>query len=100
MEKERLDDLQLDGLKILQNPQGYNFTSDSVLLANFVQTKHKDICVEVGTGCGIISILVNYKEKPKKIYAFEIQKDVAELANTINYEIISRISPRVERRYI
>lgn len=95
MEKERLDDLQLDGLKILQNPQGYNFTSDSVLLANFVQTKHKDICVEVGTGCGIISILVNYKEKPKKIYAFEIQKDVAELAkkniqlnNIQNIEII------------
>lgn len=71
---ERIDDLQLDGLKIVQDTNGYGFTSDSVLLANFVKAKHSDICVEIGSGSGIISILVNYKEKPKKIYAFEIQE--------------------------
>ena len=77
---ERIDDLNLDGLKIIQKINGYGFTSDSVLLANFVKTKKKDICVEIGTGSGIISVLVNYKEKPQKIYAFEIQKEAAELA--------------------
>lgn len=77
---ERLDDLQLDGLKIIQKQKGYGFTSDSVLLANFVKTKHNDICLEIGTGCGIISILVEHKEKPKKIYAFEMQKNQAILA--------------------
>ena len=77
---ERLDDLNLDGLKIIQKVGGYGFTSDSVLLANFVQTKHSDFCVEIGAGCGIISILVNYKEKPQKIHAFEIQQDQAQLA--------------------
>lgn len=77
---ERLDDLNLDGLKIIQKVGGYGFTSDSVLLANFVQTKHSDFCVEIGAGSGIISVLVNYKEKPKQICAFEIQKDQAELA--------------------
>ena len=56
---ERLDDLNLDGLKIIQRKDGYNFTSDSVLLANFVKTKKTDICVEIGAGCGVISILVN-----------------------------------------
>ena len=77
---ERLDDLNLDGLKIIQKIDGYGFTSDSVLLANFVKTKKTDVCVEVGVGSGIISILVNYKEKPQKIFAFELQKDVANLA--------------------
>ena len=77
---ERLDDLNLDGLKIIQKVDGYGFTSDSVLLANFVKTKKSDICIEIGAGSGIISILVNYKEKPKKIYAFEIQKEAASLA--------------------
>lgn len=77
---ERLDDLNLDGLKIIQKTNGYGFTSDSVLLANFVKAKKNDTCVEIGMGSGIISILVNYKEKPKKIIAFEIQKEVASLA--------------------
>ena len=77
---ERLDDLQLDGLKIIQKKDGYGFTSDSVLLANFVKTKHSDKCVEIGAGCGIISLLVNYKEKPSKIFAFEMQKNPFDLA--------------------
>jgi len=77
---KRIDDLQLDGLKIMQEEGGYGFTSDAVLLANFVKTKKSDICAEIGTGSGVISILVNYKEKPKKIYAFEIQPNVAKLA--------------------
>lgn len=77
---ERLDDLQLDGLKIIQKIDGYGSTSDSVLLANFVKTKKTDICVEIGAGCGIISILVNYKERPKKIFAFELQSDACDLA--------------------
>lgn len=79
-EGERLDDLQLGGLKIIQKIGGYGFTSDSVLLANFVKTKHTDVCLEVGTGSGIISILVNYKEKPSKIFAFELQKEQSDLA--------------------
>lgn len=77
---ERLDDLNLDGLKIIQKVDGYGFTSDSVLLANFVKAKKSDKCVEIGVGSGIISILVNYKEKPQKIYGFEIQKETALLA--------------------
>ncbi len=78
--KERIDDLNLDGLKLYQDVDGYTFTSDAVLLANFVKTKKTDTCVEIGTGSGIISILVNYKEKPKDIFAYEIQESVAHLA--------------------
>ena len=79
-DSERLDDLQLDGLKIIQDKNKYNFTSDSALLANFVSAKKNDNCVEIGCGSGVISILVNHKCNPKKIYAFEIQKSMAELA--------------------
>ena len=76
----RLDDLNLNNLKIFQYTNGYAFTSDSVLIANFVKTKKSDVCVEIGTGSGIISILVNYKTNPKMIYAFEMQHDYVLLA--------------------
>ena len=76
---ERLDDLQLGGLKIIQKVDGYGFTSDSVLLANFVKAKKSDVRVEIGAGGGIISLLVNYKQKPAKIFAYELQKSQCEL---------------------
>lgn len=76
----RLDDLNLDNLKLYQYIEGYNFTSDSVILANFVKAKKSDVCVEIGAGSGIISVLVNYKNNPQKIYAFELQEKYAILA--------------------
>ena len=92
MEERRLDDLNLDGLKIYQYKNGYCFTSDSVLLANFVNTKKSDECVEIGAGSGIISILVNYKTKPKKIYAFEFQPKYAKLMqDNLQYNKIDNI---------
>ena len=76
---ERIDDLQLNGLKIIQNVSGYTFTSDSVLLANFVKAKRSNNLLEIGTGTGIISILVNEKQKPNSIIALEIQEKYANL---------------------
>ena len=71
---ERIEDLQCQGLKIIQDSDLYAFTSDSVILANFIKTKSKDVVVEIGAGSGVISILVQAKNKLKKIYAFEIQE--------------------------
>lgn len=76
---ERLEDLQCDNLKIIQNKTLYTFTSDSVILANFVKTKKNDIAVEIGAGCGVISILVQAKNKLQKIYAFELQPQMQDL---------------------
>ena len=42
---ERIEDLQCKGLKIIQDDELYSFTSDSVILANFVKTKANDVCV-------------------------------------------------------
>lgn len=79
-ENERLDDLQIGGLKIIQDKTKYCFTSDSAILANFVSAKKSDKVCEIGTGTGVISILLTHKQNPEKIYAFEVQKETAELA--------------------
>ncbi len=76
---ERIEDLQCNGLKIIQNKSLYTFTSDSVILANYVKTKKNDTVVEIGAGSGVISILVQAKNKLKKIFAFELQKSMQEL---------------------
>ena len=81
----RLDDLNLNGLKLYQYIDGYAFTSDSVILSNFIKTTKKDICVEIGSGSGIISILVNYKCTPQKIICFEMQEKYANLTK-MNFE--------------
>ncbi len=82
----RLEDLQCKNLKILQNKNLYTFTSDSVVLANFIRTHTNDSAVEIGAGSGVISILVQAKNPIKKIFAFEIQKQMADLARK-NVEI-------------
>ena len=78
-ENERLDDLQLNNLKIIQNKNLYNFTCDAVILANFIKTKHSDIYVDFCTGSGVIPILVNEKQNPKNVYGIEIQKQMYDL---------------------
>lgn len=70
---ERLEDLG-DNLKIIQNKNLYTFTSDSVVLANFLKIKPKENAVEIGGGSGVISILATAKNKFKKIKIFEIQE--------------------------
>lgn len=77
---ERIEDLECYGLKIIQNKNYYTFTSDSVVLANFIKLKKSDKCVEIGTGCGVISVLLTAKTEFDKIYAFEIQDEMARLA--------------------
>ncbi len=80
-ENERIDDLQLNGLKIIQNEKWFCFGIDTVLLANFVKLKkEKATIVDLCTGNGIIPILLTEKTTAEKIYGVEIQKNVAELA--------------------
>lgn len=78
---ERLDDLEYKGLEIIQHSDGYCFTSDSVLVANLVNVKHTDRVVDIGTGSGIIAILIAAKFLPKKVIGVEIQERLAEMAS-------------------
>ena len=80
-ENERIDDLEYEGLKIIQNSKWFCFGIDSVLLSDFAKNIKKDAKVlDIGTGTGIISILLSKKSNSKKIYAIEIQKEVADMA--------------------
>ena len=76
---ERIEDLQFEGLKIIQNKNLYSFTSDSVILANFLKIKPKEIAVEIGSGSGVISILASKKTKCKKFFAVELQERMFDL---------------------
>ncbi len=78
---ERIDDLQYKGLKIIQNTDGFCFGIDSILLTEFARDmkKNKKI-VDLGTGTGILPILLSKKVEASKIIGIEIQKDVAEMA--------------------
>ena len=78
---ERIDDLGFENLKIIQNSEGFCFGIDSVLLSDFSKNLKRDsVVVDIGTGTGIISILLSKKSKLKKIYGVEIQEEVADMA--------------------
>ena len=80
-ENERIDDLEYKGLKIIQNVNGFCFGIDSILLADFAkEIKENAIVVDLGTGTGIISILLSKKTKLKKIIGIEVQKEVYDMA--------------------
>ncbi len=78
---ERIDDLEYKGLKIIQNQKGFCFGIDSVLISDFAKdVKNNSVGVDLGTGTGIISILLSAKTKLSKIIGVEVQKDVADMA--------------------
>ena len=78
---ERLDDLQCDGLYLIQNPDKFCLGIDAVLLSNFVKVKKDGYAVDLCTGSGIVPILLSTKTKAKKITGIEIQSDIADMAS-------------------
>ena len=76
---ERIDDLQYNVLKIIQNENLYCFSSDSVLLCNFVKTKATDTLVDLCSGSGIVGILSQAKNNTKKLIMIEKQSPMADM---------------------
>lgn len=80
-ENERIDDLELNNLKIIQNNNGFCFGIDSVLLSDFAKDiRNNSKVIDLGTGTGILGILLCAKTNLDKIYGIEIQKEVSEMA--------------------
>ena len=80
-ENERIDDLEFKNLKIIQNTKGFCFGIDAVLLSDFAKNIKKNAKVlDLGTGTGIISILLCGKTNLEKIVGVEVQKEVADMA--------------------
>ena len=74
-EMESLDDLNLKGYKIIQPESGFKFGIDAVLIANFVRPRQNEVGVDLGSGSGIIPVIIAAKSKAAKIIGVEIQKE-------------------------
>ena len=77
---ERLDDLQLKGYEIIQDPKRFCFGIDAVLLSNFAKVKKNETVLDLGTGTGILPILLAGKTEGKHFTGLEIQEDSADMA--------------------
>ena len=78
--EERLDDLQVKGYEIIQHPGKFCFGMDAVLLANFARVKKNERVLDLGTGTGIIPILMAAKTEGEYFRALEIQEESADMA--------------------
>lgn len=79
-ENERLDSLQRNGYQIIQNPEKFCFGMDAVLLSGFAKAKEGDRVLDMGTGTGIIPILMEAKTPADKLVGLEIQPESADMA--------------------
>ena len=79
-DEERLDDLQRNGYQIIQKKDGFCFGMDAVLLSGFAAVKPGVKGIDLGTGAGIIPILLEAKYEGEHYTGLEIQDEVAEMA--------------------
>lgn len=80
LENERLDELHRNGYFIIQNPQKFCFGMDAVLLSGFAKVKPKETVIDLGTGTGIIPILLEAKTQGEHFTGLEIQTESANMA--------------------
>ena len=79
-DNERVDELGIKNLKIIQNKEYFCFGTDSVLLANFVKSdSSNNVVLDLCSGSGVIPVIISAKKKYKKIFGIELQKEMYEL---------------------
>ena len=91
---ERLDDLQCKGYYIIQNPARFCFGMDAVLLSGFAKAKKGEKVLDLGTGTGIIPILMTAKTEGDSFTALEIQEDSADMAR--RSVILNQLNDKVQ----
>lgn len=79
-ENERIDELQRNHYRIIQDPERFCFGMDAVLLSGFATAKEGERVLDLGTGTGIIPILMEAKTKAAHLTGLEIQEDSADMA--------------------
>ena len=80
-EDETVDDLQLNGINIIQKKKAFRFGIDAVLLANYANVKNKHTVIDLCTGTGIVPFIIAGKTKAKKVLGIEIQDEFVEMAH-------------------
>lgn len=91
---ERMDDLQNNGLKVLQKKRGFRFGMDTILLKDFARLKPGEHVADLGTGSAVLPLLLSQKEPSARFSAFEWQPDIADMAarSVMHNQLESRIS--------
>jgi tRNA1Val (adenine37-N6)-methyltransferase len=77
---ETVDELLGRGVKIFQKEKGYRFSVDALLLAHFVRLKRGDLIVDLGTGSGVIAIILAQRKECGKIVGVDIQEELVDMA--------------------
>ena len=77
---ERLDDLQIKGYEIIQSPGRFCFGMDAVLLSSFAKVKKSECALDLGTGTGILPILLEAKNEGTQYVGLEIQEESTDMA--------------------
>ena len=81
-------------LKVLQKKCGYRFSIDAFLLARFAKPRPMDRIIDLGTGCGIIPLILTFRHKVKKVIGVEMQPSLADLAR--RNVALNRLSARIK----
>lgn len=79
-QNERVDDLHRKGYRLIQDPDRFCFGVDAVLLSGFAQVKAGEVVLDLGTGTGVIPILLEAKTNGKYFIGVDIQKESVEMA--------------------
>ena len=74
---ERIDCFMDGRLKLIQSKDGYRFSIDAILLAEFVTIRQGDVVVDLGTGCGVIPLILLLTKRVGYAFALEIQEELA-----------------------
>ena len=80
-EKERIDNLQRGGLRVIQRADAFRFGTDAVLLSDFAMVRPRERVCDLGTGTGVIPLLLYGRRSDITVDAVEIQPDMAEMAS-------------------
>lgn len=93
-EGERIDELQRNGYRIIQNRDGFCFGMDAVLLSGFARVREKERALDLGTGTGILPILLSAKTKGEHFTGLEIQARSVDMArrSVLLNDLTDRIS--------
>lgn len=80
MGDEAIEELLRGSLKIIQKKRGYRFSIDAVLLAGFARIKKGDNVFDLGTGSGVIPLILSFRHESAKITGLELDSETADMA--------------------
>ena len=92
--EETFDTLFEGRLKIRQKKEGYRFSIDALLLSHFAEPHPKDRVIDLGTGCGVIPLILIFKRKAETVIGVEVQPSLADLAR--QNVSLNRFSSKIE----